>query len=495
MESRTYGGLGRKLGLLSLTATGICSMIGASIYVVPFMVQRHVPGIGPHVVPAFVTAAIPAALAALAYAMLSTAMPRAGGSYVYVSRSLTPYLGFVASFAQWFGLSIAIGVVSYVIVPFVRDLALAAGAEATGRFLDMGAVRVTLALCLLWFFVWINVRGARAYELTLIPLMILMFVLGGLVIAVGFAYEHHDYAEVVLAATGESLTLRNTDGISPFTFLSATAVLFSSFIGFDSIAQAGGEARNPGRNLPLAIVLAIAIVATFYFLFTTAVYHAVPWSHVADEAATADVTAAGLLRYLIPAGLAIVITAGAAIALTNDLPAMILSVSRLMFAWAEDSIFPKALKTIHPKHGTPHKAIIASGCMATAGILGSHFAGSFFLGVDIMVTSMLVNFILVCASVIALPSTNPGLASAVTLIPRRGHQRALIGVGVILLSLLLAIHVYKDLTAEVSAWYFRSTPSWLAVMSVASLLFGREWANLKRSGTDVTKQFSELPPE
>jgi hypothetical protein len=108
---------------------------------------------------------------------------------------------------------------------------------------------------------------------------------------------------------------------------------------------------------------------------------------------------------------------------------------------------------------------------------------------------MLVNFILVCASVIALPSTNPGLASAVTLIPRRGHQRALIGVGVILLSLLLAIHVYKDLTAEVSAWYFRSTPSWLAVMSVASLLFGREWANLKRSGTDVTKQFSELPPE
>jgi APA family basic amino acid/polyamine antiporter len=45
-------------------------------------------------------------------------MPRAGGSYIYASRSLSPYLGFVASFSQWFGLSIAIGVVSYVIVPF-----------------------------------------------------------------------------------------------------------------------------------------------------------------------------------------------------------------------------------------------------------------------------------------------------------------------------------------------------------------------------------------
>jgi amino acid transporter len=495
MEDRTSGGLARKLGLLSLTATGICSMIGASIYVVPFMVQRHVPGIGPYVVPAFVTAAIPAALAAIAYALLSAAMPRAGGSYVYVSRSLTPYLGFAASFAQWFGLSIAIGVVSYVIVPFVRDIALAAGAEGMGRLLDTGAVRLTLALSLLWFFVWINVRGARAYELTLIPLMILMFLLGGLVIAVGFAYNHHDYAVAVRRATGEILTLRSTGGISPITFFSATAVLFSSFVGFDSIAQAGGEARNPARNLPAAIVLSIAGVAAFYFLFSSAVYHAVPWSYVADQAAAADVTAAGLLRCLIPSGLAIVITAGAAVALTNDLPAMLLSVSRLMFAWAGDSIFPKALGAVHPAYGTPHKAIIASGCMATAGILGGHFAGSFFLGVDIMVTSMLLNFILVCASVIALPFTSPRLASAVSLIRRRSYQMALAGAGVILLSLLFAIHIYKDLTTPVSAWYFRSTPSWLAVMAVASLLFAREWTKLKRSGSDVKKQFTELPPE
>jgi uncharacterized membrane protein len=133
--------------------------------------------------------------------------------------------------------------------------------------------------------------------------------------------------------------------------------------------------------------------------------------------------------------------------------------------------------------------------MATAGILGSHFAGSFFLGVDIMVTSMLLNFILVCASVIALPFTNPSLASAVRMIRRRSYQRALAGAGVILLSLLFAIHVYKDLTTEVPAWYFRSTPSWLAVMAVASLLFAREWTKLKRSGSDVKKQFTELPPE
>jgi len=75
------------------------------------LIQRNVPGIGPYVLPAFLLAAIPALLAAFAYASLSSAMPRAGGSYIFASRGLHPYLGFVASFAQWFGLTIIIGVI------------------------------------------------------------------------------------------------------------------------------------------------------------------------------------------------------------------------------------------------------------------------------------------------------------------------------------------------------------------------------------------------
>ena len=86
------------------------------------MIQKNVPGIGPYVVPAFLFAAIPAVFAAFAYAILSSAMPRAGGSYLYASRGLNPYLGFIASFSQWFGLSIVIGVISYIIVPFIRDI-------------------------------------------------------------------------------------------------------------------------------------------------------------------------------------------------------------------------------------------------------------------------------------------------------------------------------------------------------------------------------------
>src|SRR3990172_4260606 len=142
-EPRT--GLAREMGFLGLVATGICSMIGAAINVIPFSIQRSMPGIGPYVLPAYVFAAVPAVLAALAYAILASAMPRAGGSYVYASRGLSPYLGFVASFSQWFGLSIAIGVVAYVLIPFLRDIAAALAWQGTAEFLDGGPVRLTLA--------------------------------------------------------------------------------------------------------------------------------------------------------------------------------------------------------------------------------------------------------------------------------------------------------------------------------------------------------------
>ncbi len=196
-----------------------------------------------------------------------------------------------------------------------------------------------------------------------------------------------------------------------WTFLSASAVLFASFIGFDSIAQAGGEAKNPSRNLPLAIGLAVGSVGVLYMLFTAAVYHAVPWEYIAGEAQRRDLTAPGLLGYLLPPFWTVVIISAAAVALAKDLPAMLLAVSRLMFAWAGDGIFPRAIARVHPVFRTPHVAIIASAGMATLGILGSHLAGDFFLGVDILVTSMLVNFLLMALSVVAVPRRNPALAA------------------------------------------------------------------------------------
>jgi APA family basic amino acid/polyamine antiporter len=470
-------------------------MVGAGINVIPFMIQRNVPGIGAWVLPAFFFAAIPAFFAGLAYAILASAMPRAGGSYVYASRAMNPYLGFIASFSQWFALCVAIGVVSYVLVPFLRDVAIAASWTGTAATLETGAVRLAIPLSILWLFALVNVLGIKSYERILVPLLGLTFVLGGIVIVAGFLFDQTDFAAAVLAREGRVMPARPDTPITLRVFLTAATVLFSGFIGFDSIAQAGGEAKNPNRTLPLAIGLAVVGVSIFYMLFTAAVYHAVPWQYVAEQSAVRDVNAPGLLGYVLPTGWTVAIVAGGAVALAKDVPAMLLAVSRLMFAWAEDGIFPKRVAALNARYRTPHVAIVLSALMATISILGCHLAGDIFLGIDILVTAMLVNYILMCVSVLTLPGRNAAIARDVRVLPNRTAQVVVTCVGIFVLASFLAVHTWKDLSAPVAAWYFRSTPVWLLVMGVATLLYRREVSAMRRRGVNVEAIFATLPPE
>jgi APA family basic amino acid/polyamine antiporter len=483
------------MGLLGLVATGVCSMAGAGINVVPIMVQRNVPGIGPHVVFAFAIAMIPAVLAALAYAVMASGMPRAGGSYVYASRSLHPYLGFLASFSQWLGLSVAMGVVAYVLVPFLRDIALSIGFTGLASALESEWIRVALALLFLWGASLINLLGIKTFERAMILLMVLG-VLGGLiVIPAGFLFNHADFAAALSRKEGIEIA---PIAAAPLDFLrlsGAIAILFSSFIGFDSIAQAGSEAKRPHVNLPLATFISIGTVGAYYLLFTAAVYHTVPWYFIAERAATTDLTAPGLLGYVLPGAWTAAIVAFSASALFDSLPGMILAVSRLMFAWAEDGIFIRSASRIHPRWRTPHVAILLSSAVATAGIFGCHFAGDFFLGVDLLVVGMLVNFILVALSVVFLAERNPGLAAGLRLVKSRPAQILLGGMAALLLALLLAAQVGKDLSSPVSAWYYRSTWAYLIAVAAASFLFFIRWRELRKAGVDLEGLYATLPPE
>lgn len=486
--------LRRELGLIGLAAAGIGSMVGAGINIVPFALQRSVPGIGEHVLPAYFMAALPAVLAALCYAMLGSAMPRAGGSYVYASRAIGPYTGFLASFSQWFGLCIAIGVVSYVIPPFLRDTARAAQWTELAATLERRDVRLALALGFLWTFVFVNLRGVRAVTRTLVPLVVLVFVCSGLVIVTGFSHGPEEY-RALLETRGESGMLAGVSGDFWTVVPPAAAVLFSSFIGFDVIAQAGGEAKDPSRTLPLAIGLAIGTVGLFYFAFTGAVYRAVPWQYVAAASAAGDVTAPGLLTPLVSPAIGVFMLSGAALALIKDLPGMLLGVSRLCFAWAEDGVFPRALARVDASSGTPRVALFASAILSTLGILGGHLAGDFFLGVDILVTAMLVNFIIMACSVIRLPSHNPVLARDVRVLRARWAQVAVAAVALISLTALLVVHSYRDLTADVSGWYARSTLVWLLVMAFGTAIYWRETRALAARGGDLRAITAVLPAE
>ena len=487
--------LKRSLGLSALLATGICSMLGASINVVPFMIQRNVQGIDSYVLPAFIFAMIPALFAALAYGALSSAMPRAGGSYIYASRGLNPYLGFIASFSQWFGLSIVIGVIAYICVSFIRDVVSGLGFIEGALLFELPIIRIAVSLSLIWIFVFINIQGIATYKKTLLPMMYLMFFFGFIVIIAGFYFDANDFVAAVQAKENKVIEINSVSRFDWRVFLSASALLFSSFIGFDSIAQAGSEAKDPSKTLPRAIFLAIFLVGCFYFLFTSAVYNTVPWSYVAEESQLKDISAPGLMSYVLPSWLGVAIVLGAAIALINDLPAMLLSVSRLMFAWAEDGIFPSQISKIHPKNHTPHIALIVAGFMASIGALGSQFAGDFFLGIDIMVTSMMINFLLMCVTLITIPKVNPLLANKISVIKNR-NQQLIIGIlGVVFLTLFLAVHTYKDMTSDVSSWFFRSTPVWLIVMGLGSLIFLIKWREISLTSKDQYSRFKSLPKE
>ena len=486
-------GLAREMGLLGLTATGICAMIGAAVNVIPFMIQRQVPGIGANVLPAYLLAAVPAVLAGLSYAMLASAMPRAGGSYVFASRALSPYLGFVASFSQWFSLSIVMGVVSFLIAPFLRDIAVALQWPGAVTALESGGVRLAIALGVLWAATGLNLLGIRAYERLMVPLMFLTIVLGSVVIVAGFSYDHSDFLRALVAAGAPPVVSGTTAPLSS-TLLPASVLLFASFIGFDSIAQAGGEAKRPARDLPLAIFISVGVVALFYFLFTAAVYHTVPWQYVAVEAQRRDVTAPGLLGLVLPPFWTVVIVSSASVALIKDLPAMMLGVSRLMFAWAEDGIFPAGVAAVHTRFRTPHVAILLSAAMASVGVIGCHLAGNWFLGVDILVTSMLINFLLMAVSVLALPSRNPAIAAAIAVLPSRPQQVLVSLAAVLVLAVYLAVHTWNDVTGP-AAWYFKSTPVWAIVMTLASIVYVREMGRLRARGVDTAARFATLPPE
>ena len=185
---------------------------------------------------------------------------------------------------------------------------------------------------------------------------------------------------------------------------------------------------------------------------------------------------------------------GAAIALINDLPAMLLSVSRLMFAWAEDAIFPRRIAAIHHTFHTPYVAILLSGFMASFGILGSHFAGDFFLGIDIMVTSMMVNFLLMCVTFLNISTRNPELGNQITTMRNTTWRKLVSWAGICSLVIFLTVHTWKDLSSPVGAWYLRSTPIWLIVLTAGSALYYRFYIKLKASGVDVKEYFSKLPP-
>jgi APA family basic amino acid/polyamine antiporter len=150
---------------------------------------------------------------------------------------------------------------------------------------------------------------------------------------------------------------------------------------------------------------------------------------------------------------------------------------------------------VHPRFHTPRVAILVSATMASLGIVGCQLAGDFFLGVDILVTSMLVNFLLMCGSVLVLPHRNPALARQIRVLRSPGLRRAVAIAGLVLLGALLVVHTVRDLGDSGLPWYLRSTVVWIGMLAVGSAVFWHEMRGLEQRGVDTRALFAALPPE
>jgi amino acid transporter/nucleotide-binding universal stress UspA family protein len=334
--------LAKDLGLLSALTIGIGTMIGAGIFVLPGVAAQEA---GPVVVASFIVGGVVAMVNAFTVSELGTAMPKAGGGYYYINRSLGPLFGSVAGMGDWMGLAFASAFYCIGFGQYLATLAPVPGLLVLTE-IQVGAVIAGV------IFVGVNYIGAK--ETGGIQTVIVLVLLSILSVFAVFGWLSFDWA-----------TLTGEGGLAPMGFdaiLPGTAVVFVSFLGYAKIATVGEELKNPGRNLPLAIIGSVAIVTVVYAILVTIMLGVVPWPDLSPDAPVAQVTEVAFPGGL--AGVAVtVVTLAALLATASSANASILASARINFAMGRDGIVTDWLNDIHPSFATPYRSILVTGAL------------------------------------------------------------------------------------------------------------------------------------
>ncbi len=334
-------GLKRDLGLLSTTALAIGAMVGSGIFILPAIAFTAA---GPAAVVAFLIAGLLVLPAAISAAEMATAMPEDGGAYIYVERGMGPVLGTVAGIGTWMMLSLKSSLALVGGVPYLVVLT-----PSLANWI------VPMAVGLALFFTLVNIvsaKGSGRMQFLIVGVMLgvmAYFIIGGV-----------SSPAFTSTQTGGSFDL-TSEGI-----IAAVGVVFVSYAGVTKVTAVAEEVKDPGRNLPLAMVGSL--------IFTTLLYVAVVWVAigVADltpgagfvpEAGedTAPIAAAADAAFGQIGVVAIVLAALLALASTAN--AGLLAASRFPFAMARDGLVPPSLESISARYSTPVNAIALTGAV------------------------------------------------------------------------------------------------------------------------------------
>jgi len=325
--------LARDMGFLEAYTMGVGTMIGAGIFVLPSIAAKNA---GPASMISFVIGGIVSLLAALSLSELATGMPRAGGSYYYVNRSLGSFFGSIVGLGMWAGLMFA---TAFYMLGF--------GQYMTYFFGELPVQYAALGMAAL--LVGINYRGVK--EASVVQNFIVVALIGLIIVFVSFGVFEVDMS-----------TLRpfNPEGWGAVGATAAT--LYVSFIGFEVIATSAEEIKDPGRNLPLAMIASVVTPMILYVLVMFVSTGVLPIPDLAgSDIPVADVAA----EYLGTWG-PLIMVIGAVLATVSSANASILSAARVNFAMGRDRVLPNWLNVVHRTFRTPYRAIILTGVIILA---------------------------------------------------------------------------------------------------------------------------------
>ncbi len=434
MHAEHQGGeLKKTLGALNLVLLGIGCIIGTGIFVLTGRAAAEFAG--PGIMISYVITGVLCALVALCYSELAAAIPVSGSAYSYSYASLGEFVAWIMGVLLLleYGVAastVAVGWSGYttsllhdlgITIPAVLTAApgvevkdLVTGETVTGIVnlpALIGIVAVTSLLA-------VGVSESATVNNIVVAIKVTVVVA---FIAIGFFYVNPENWSPLIpeqvpppppgsdtslggqiwAALGNVVTGQSRDsayGIGGL--ISAAAVIFFAYIGFEAVSTAGAESKNPAKDMPIGI-LGSLIVCTFLYILTCAVLVGiVPYTELNDPAPIAKaVNAIGLPWF------AFLVKLGAFAGLSSVMLVLLYGQTRIFYTMAHDGLLPSIFAKVNPKTRTPIVNTVLVGFIA-AGFAG--FTGLDFLG-DTTNVGTLVAFMFICITVIYLRIKRPDL--------------------------------------------------------------------------------------
>jgi APA family basic amino acid/polyamine antiporter len=325
-------GLKRNLGLLDATSVGIGAIIGAGIFVVLGIAIGYA---GPSIIVSVIIAGLVASLTAFSFAELGSAIPKEGGVYAFAFELISPFAGFVMGFLWLFaqivaGAAISLGFASYFVAIF--------------PIFQLKTVAVVVALAL----TGLNLIGIKQSAVVNNVLVIVKLIILGLFIAVGIFQIHtQNFSEF------------SPNGLTGI--LKGAGFIFFAYLGYARIAALGEEVKNPERNLPLSILIALVVSVVVYVLTALTASGLLDYRILAQSGSPIAEAAKSTGNYTLVAAVSL----GALIATASVLLTNLIGSSRVAFAMARNNQLPKSIAKVSSRYGTPYLSVLAMGALLT----------------------------------------------------------------------------------------------------------------------------------